>query len=49
MLVFIICSMELTIDDAKSQRVYEVRNPKRLRVVRGSFVLAETLVDISVI
>ena len=39
--------MELTIDDAKLQRVHEVGHPERLCGGGGSSVLAETLVELN--
>ena len=49
MLVFIVYSMELTIDDAKLWRVHKVWHPEQLGIGGGSSMLAETLVELSVI
>ena len=49
MLVFIVCSVELRIDNAKLQRVHEVGHPEQLGRGGGSSMLAEILVELSVI
>ena len=49
MLVFIVYSMELMIDDTKLRRVHQVGHPEQLGGGGGSSVLVETLVELSVI